>query len=121
MEKLVHESIEDYVKSLTPAQSARIKEIIDFLGALFPDAEQKISYNMPSFHLNGPLVYVAAYKNHIGFYPTPGPIIAFKDELVDYKTSKGAIQFPINKPFPFELIESMLEFRKKELIHKKKK
>lgn len=76
-----------------------------------PEAIETISYNMPTFKLNKNLVYYAAYKKHIGFYPSSSPLVVFKDELVDYKTSKGAIQFPIDKPLPISLIEKIVKFR----------
>jgi uncharacterized protein YdhG (YjbR/CyaY superfamily) len=79
-----------------------------------PEAEETISYQMPAFKLNGILVYFAAHKNHIGFYPTASPIIAFKKELTPYKLSKGAIQFPIEKPIPFDLVKKIVKFRVKE-------
>ncbi|HYK56629.1 MAG TPA: DUF1801 domain-containing protein, partial [Flavisolibacter sp.] len=77
-------------------------------------AEEKISYAMPTFVLNGNLVHFAAYKNHIGFYPSPSPIEVFKDDLTGYTTSKGAIQFPIDRPLPFDLITKIVRFRVKE-------
>lgn len=76
-----------------------------------PQAVEVISYNMPAFKLNKVLVYYAAYKEHIGFYPTPSPIMFFRDELVKYNTSKGAIQFPINKPLPTVLIKKLVKYR----------
>lgn len=76
-----------------------------------PQAEELISYNMPAFKLNGILVYYAAYNKHIGFYPTASGIEAFKKELSGYKWSKGAIQFPIDKPLPLELIIKIVKFR----------
>lgn len=66
---------------------------------------------MPAYMLHGPLVYFAAYKKHIGFYPTPSGISAFKDELTAYKSSKGAVQFPISEPLPFDLIRRMVKYR----------
>lgn len=80
-----------------------------------PKAQEVISYNMPTFKLNKNLVHYAAYKEHIGFYPTPSPIKKFKDELVKYKTSKGAIQFPIDKPLPSALIKKMVKYRVMEI------
>jgi uncharacterized protein YdhG (YjbR/CyaY superfamily) len=76
---------------------------------------------MPAFVLNGNLVYFAAFKNHIGFYPTSSPIIVFKKELASYKTSKGAIQFPINKPIPFSLITKIVKYKVKENIERRNK
>ncbi len=79
-----------------------------------PDAKEVISYNMPAFKLNGVLVYYAAHNEHIGFYPTASPIVAFKDDLATYKSSKGAVQFPIDKPMPLDLIARIVQFRVRE-------
>lgn len=76
-----------------------------------PDAEEKISWRMPTFVLHGNLVHFAAHKNHIGFYPGSSGIDAFKDKLSEYKGSKGAVQFPIGKPLPYELISEIVKFR----------
>jgi uncharacterized protein YdhG (YjbR/CyaY superfamily) len=76
-----------------------------------PEAVEKISYGMPTFFLKGNLVHFAMCKNHIGFYPTPTGIIAFQKELTIYKTSKGAIQFPMDKPLPLALISEIVKFR----------
>jgi len=83
-----------------------------------PDASEKISWEMPTFVLHGNLVHFAACKNHIGFYPTPSGIDAFEQELVEYKTSKGSIHFPIEKPLPYELISKIVKFRVAENIKK---
>jgi uncharacterized protein YdhG (YjbR/CyaY superfamily) len=79
-----------------------------------PDAVEKISWQMPTFVLHGNLVHFAVHKNHIGFYPAPSGIEAFSDELKNYKTSKGAIQFPLDKPMPFELIGRIVKYRAAE-------
>jgi uncharacterized protein YdhG (YjbR/CyaY superfamily) len=79
-----------------------------------PDAEEKISYQIPTFTLNGNLVHFAAFKNHIGFYPTPSAIVAFKEELSPYKQAKGSIQFRIDRPIPFDLINEIVRFRVNE-------
>jgi len=76
-----------------------------------PEAEEAIKYRMPTFIFYGNLVHFAAYKHHIGFYPTPSGIEAFEKELSDYKRSKGAIQFPVEKPLPFDLISKIVRFR----------
>jgi uncharacterized protein YdhG (YjbR/CyaY superfamily) len=83
-----------------------------------PAAEEVISYQMPAFKLNGMLVWYAANKEHIGFYPTASPIKVFKKELANYKTSKGAIQFPIEKAIPLKLIKSIVQFRINENLEK---
>ena len=79
-----------------------------------PQAEEVISYNMPAFKWNGMLVWYAAHKDHIGFYPRASAILAFKDELAGYKTSKGAIQFPIEEGIPINLVKKIVKFRLKE-------
>lgn len=76
---------------------------------------------MPAFTLNGILVYFAAFKNHIGFYPTSSGIEAFKHELKDYKFSKGSVQFPLDKPLPIELISRIVKFKVEENLNKPKK
>lgn len=85
-----------------------------------PEAEELISYNMPAFKLSGMLVYYAGYAKHIGFYPTPSGIEVFKKQLVDYKCSKGAIQFPLDQPLPLELISKIVKFRVEENLEKAK-
>lgn len=83
-----------------------------------PEAEELMSYNMPAYKLKGMLVFYAACKKHIGFYPTPGPIEFFKDELTGYKTSKGAVQFPVDKPLPVRLITKIVKYRINENLTK---
>jgi uncharacterized protein YdhG (YjbR/CyaY superfamily) len=86
-----------------------------------PDAEETINYQMPTFTLNGNLVHFAAFKNHIGFYPTPTGIDAFKKELSVYKGAKGSVQFPIDQPLPLALIRRIVEYRVKENRQRKTK
>lgn len=83
-----------------------------------PDAGEAIKYQMPTFTLKGNLVHFAAFKKHIGFYPVPTGIEAFKDELSVYKTAKGSVQFPLDKPIPFDLISRIVKFRVKENLDK---
>jgi len=83
-----------------------------------PQATEKISYQMPTFYLKGNLVHFAAFPNHIGFYPTPSGIEAFKDEIARYKWSKGAVQFPIDEPMPYDLIRRITQFRVAENLKK---
>jgi uncharacterized protein YdhG (YjbR/CyaY superfamily) len=97
---------EDVQETLQTLRS-RIKE-------LAPEATEKISYGMPTFYLQGNLVHFAAYKNHIGFYPTPSAIEAFAAELSAYESSKGAVKFPIDQPLPWALIEQIVKFRVEE-------
>lgn len=85
-----------------------------------PDAEEAIKYAMPTFVLHGNLVHFAAFKNHIGFYPAPSGIEAFKKELSAYKSSKGAIQFPLDKPLPLKIISQIVKYRMAENLEKAK-
>jgi uncharacterized protein YdhG (YjbR/CyaY superfamily) len=86
-----------------------------------PQAIEKISYGIPAFTLNGMLVWFAAFKNHIGFYPRTSAIAAFKKELSAYKGAKGSVQFPFDKPLPLPLISRIVKFRVKENLSKTKK
>lgn len=85
-----------------------------------PQAKETISYGIPAFTLNGLLVWFAAHKNHIGFYPRASAIDAFKKELSAYKGAKGSVQFPFNKPLPLALISRIVKFRMKQNLSKKK-
>ena len=86
-----------------------------------PDAKEAIKYGMPTFVLNGNLVHFAAYKNHIGFYPAPTGIDAFIEELAQYRTGKGTIQFPVDKPIPYDLVTKVVKFKVEENLKKLKK
>ena len=86
-----------------------------------PDAKEAIKYGMPTFVLNGNLVHFSAYKNHIGFYPAPTGIDAFIEELAQYRTGKGTIQFPVDKPIPYDLVTKVVKFRVEENLSKRKK
>jgi uncharacterized protein YdhG (YjbR/CyaY superfamily) len=116
--KTTFESIDEYISSFPP----EIQEILNMLRKVIkesaPNAYEKISYQMPTFVLYGNLVHFAAYKNHIGFYPAPSGIDAFKDELSEYKGAKGSVQFPIKNPLPYELISNIVKFRVTENIKK---
>jgi len=83
-----------------------------------PEAVEKISYRMPTFYYHGNLVHFAAFTTHIGFYPTPSGVEAFKDELREYKNAKGSVQFPIDRPLPLGLIGRIVRFRKNENARK---
>jgi uncharacterized protein YdhG (YjbR/CyaY superfamily) len=107
-------SIDDYIASF-PKEAQKILETLRReIKASAPDAEEKITYGIPTFFLNGNLVHFAAFENHIGFYPTPGGIQAFKRELSVYKSAKGSVQFPIDQPLPLKLIGRIVKFRAAE-------
>ena len=109
--KVKFNSIDEYI-GLYPSE---VQDILTTLRKVIkesaPEATEKISYQMPTFAMHGNLVHFAAYKKHIGFYPAASGVAAFTDKLVEYKTSKGAIQFPIDKPLPYELIKEIVQFR----------
>jgi uncharacterized protein YdhG (YjbR/CyaY superfamily) len=84
-----------------------------------PQAEEAISFRMPAFRLNGTLVYFAAFRDHISFFPTSSAITAFRSEISRYKTSKGTVQFPLDEPIPLDLVRKMVRFRVEESLRKK--
>jgi uncharacterized protein YdhG (YjbR/CyaY superfamily) len=104
-------SIDDYIQRQPPAVQGVLGELRQLIRKAAPKASEKISYQMPTFYLNGNLVHFAACKGHIGFYPTPSAIEKFRGELKRYKTSKGAVQFPLTEPLPRKLITQMVNFR----------
>jgi uncharacterized protein YdhG (YjbR/CyaY superfamily) len=97
-------TIDEYIATFPPNIQAILQQIRATIHKAAPDAEETISYQMPAFKQNGVLVYFAAFKNHIGFFPTAQGIEAFKDKLAAYKTSKGTVRFPYDKPLPLDLI-----------------
>lgn len=119
-EKAGFTSIDEYIATFPKETQKILKEIRATIKAAAPEAEEKISYQMPTFFLKGNLVHFAAFKNHIGFYPTPSGIEAFKDELSVYEGAKGSVQFPIEKPMPLKLITKIVKYRVAENLKKKK-
>ena len=114
------ETIDAYISRYDRDIQAILQEFRRVIKEEAPDATEKISYQMPTFYLNGNLVHFAVQKNHIGFYPSPSGVAAFKEELTEYKTSKGAIQFPLTKPIPYELVRRIVRFRVEEAKQNKK-
>lgn len=106
-------NIDEYINMFSDDMKEKLQQLRQEIKNAAPEATETISYNMPAFKLNEILVYFAVHKNHIGFYPTPSAIVEFKKELAKYKTSKGAIQFSLNKALPFELIKKIVTFRVK--------
>ena len=103
--------IDEYIATFPEDIQALLEAVRATIKASAPDAEERISYQMPTFAQNGNLVYFAALKNHIGLYPTASGIEAFKDELSGYEYTKGAVKFPISQPLPLELIGKIVRFR----------
>lgn len=120
MQKIQAGTIDEYIAYFPENVQKLLKKIRSIIKKAAPAAEEVISYAIPTFRLNGNLVHFAAYKNHIGFYPAPSALVAFKDELKAYSTSKGAIQFPLDKPLPVELLTKIVKFRVEENLKKLK-
>ena len=104
-------SVDEYISSFPEPVQQILEKIRETIKELAPAAIEKIAYGIPTFWLNENLVHFAAFKSHIGFYPSPSGIEAFKDELSKFKTSKGAVQFPIDKPIPLSLIKKIVKYR----------
>ncbi len=102
---------QSYINTFDGDVKRKLEQIREVIRKAAPQSQEVISYGMPAFKQHGVLVYFAAAKEHIGFYPTPAPIQFFADELTEYKTSKGAIQFPYNKPLPVRLITKIVKYR----------
>lgn len=118
---LDEDAVDQYISSFPENVQEKLKVMRAVISAAAPTATEKISYQMPTFVLNGNLVHFAAFKNHIGFYPTPSAITEFAAQLTPYHCSKGAVQFPMDEPLPVELIEQMVRFRVSEALGKQKK
>ncbi len=119
MDSLIND-IDTYISSFPDEVQIILEEIRTTIRQAAPDAVETIKYAMPTFVLNGNLVHFAAFKNHIGFYPVPSGIEAFKKELSVYKGAKGSVQFPINEPMPHGLISKIVKFRVIENVQKVK-
>lgn len=111
-------TVEEYLSAFPKNVRVILEQLRNTIRKAAPGAEEVISYNMPAFRQNGILVYYAAWKEHIGFYPTASGIAVFKKELAAYDSSKGAVQFPMDKPLPSELITKIVKFRLKENLEK---
>lgn len=111
-------TIDEYIASFPESTQVLLQQMRSTIIKAAPKAEEAISYGMPTFKLQGNLVHFAGYKNHIGFYPSPSGITAFANELKKYKTSKGAIQFPVDDKLPLTLVTKIVKFRVKENLAK---
>ena len=105
-----YSNIAEYIAGFPDTTQEILQKVRTTIRKSVPDAEETISYGIPTFKLKGNLVHYAGYKNHIGFYPGAAGIETFKDELSEYKLSKGTVQFPIDKPIPFDLISKIVDF-----------
>lgn len=114
MDKMTYENIDAYIEACPSEVQDILREIRRIIREAAPDAVEKISYQMPTFELNGNLVHFAAFKQHIGFYPAPQGIEAFEAELAKYKGGKGSVQFPLDQPMPYDLISRITKHRAEE-------
>ena len=105
------ETIDAYIAGFPTGIQKILQQVRVTIKKAAPQAAETIKYAMPTFTLNGNLVHFAAFKNHIGFYPAPMGIEAFKKELSVYKTGRGSVQFPLDKPIPLDLITEIVQFR----------
>ena len=116
--KKQYKTIDEYIETFTKDVQNILEKTRETIRKAAPGAVEAISYQIPTFKLKGNLVHFAAFKNHIGFYPAPSAIDAFKKELTSYEVSKGTVKFPIDKPIPLDLIKKMVAYRVKENLKK---
>ncbi len=109
-------TMDEYIKTFPKDVQSILEKMRQTIRKAAPEAVEAISYQMPTFKLNGKnLIHFAAFKNHIGFYPIPSGIEAFKKELSPYKQGKGSVQFPLDKPIPYDLVKKIVIFRRKKV------
>jgi uncharacterized protein YdhG (YjbR/CyaY superfamily) len=114
-------TIDEYISTFPPDVQEILEALRQTTRKAAPDAVEAISYRMPTFKLHGNLVYFAAFKNHIGFYPVPSGIEAFAEELAPYRAGKGTIRFPMDQPIPFDLVTRIVQYRVQENLARRKK
>ena len=117
--KDVPATVDQYIEGFPEEIQVILSKLRAAVKKAAPQAVERISYQMPAFYLNGNLVYFAAFKNHIGFFPTSSGVAAFKKDLAKYATTKGTVHFPLDKPLPLDLIKRIVKFRVKENTPKK--
>ncbi len=115
MIKRNYASIEEYISAFPADVQDILRKLREVIKQSAPTALETIGYGIPTFKLNGNLVHFGAFKKHIGFFPTPSAINAFKQDLAPYKVSRGTVQFPLNKPIPYELVKRIVKFRVDEM------
>ena len=108
-------TVEEYIMAFSPEVQDRLRQMRTVILDTAPEAEESISYGMAGYKTNGhPLVYFAAFKNHIGLYPTPSGVESFKEELTRYKQGKGSVQFPMDQPLPLDLVRKIVLYKLEE-------
>jgi uncharacterized protein YdhG (YjbR/CyaY superfamily) len=118
---LKFKTVDDYIATLPPATKKILKEMKKVIKEAAPQAEEKISYNIPSFHFNGVLVYFAAWREHVSIYPKSALMEKAIPELAKYEGGKGTVQFPLDKPVPYGIIKKFVKFKLEEKLSKIKK
>lgn len=117
-----YKTVDEYIANFSGKQRRYLEKARQVIKRAAPEAQEKISYGIPTFSLNGKnLVHIAAYEGHYAFYPGSAPIAAFAEELKPYETSKGTVRFPLDKPVPYELIEAITKAAAENNLQKKKK
>ena len=111
-------TVNEYISAFPPKTQKLLKQLRTTIRKAAHHAEEVLRWGMPAYKLNGMLVYFAGYQNHIGLYPMPAAITRFKEQLVEYKTRKSTVQFPLDKQLPLELITNIVNFRVKENLEK---
>ncbi len=111
-------TIEQYIAGVPPEIQSILEELRSVIKEAAPEAEETISYQLPTFKLKGNLIHFGAFKNHIGLYPTPSGMEQFKVALSAYENAKGSVKFPLNQPLPWDLIREIVRFRVNENLEK---
>jgi uncharacterized protein YdhG (YjbR/CyaY superfamily) len=111
-------TIDEYIAEFDHDTQKTLTAIRNFVKSEAPEATEKISYGMPTFYLRGNLVHFAAFKDHYGFFPSPSGIDAFEDELAPYRSGKGTLRFPLDKPIPWDLLKKIIQYRVGENLGK---
>lgn len=119
--KIKPTTIADYIKAAPKDSQSKLRQMYATIRAAAPGAEESLKWGMPAFSYRRILVTFAAFKHHVGFYPTPSAVKAFAKELLKFKTAKGSIQFPLDKPLPLTLVRKITKFRVKESLEEDKK
>lgn len=118
MQSTVPATIDEYIAGFPPDVQEILQQIRLTIRQAAPDAQETINYQMPTFTFHGNLVHFAAFKNHIGFYPVPSGIEAFREELAPYIAGKGSARFPLDQPIPYDLVSRIVAFRVQENLEK---
>ncbi|MGE5457284.1 MAG: iron chaperone [Methanococcaceae archaeon] len=121
MSNIKFKNVDEYISTFSPNVKKLLESLRQTIQQAAPEAAELISYNMPAFKFHGILVYYAAHKEHIGFYPGNSTVIEiFKNDLVSYKTSKGTIQFPVEKTIPLNLVKKIVQYRVNQNLERAK-